>query len=298
MDEVAPTPVVSLVGSSIDPYRHVIERVYSDSPSVWERAIGSELWFQFGLFPPASSRSLDDAGERYLRYQIDRAMAHLSVRGLSVSRVLDVGCGWGAPMRYILRRLPTTRVDGINISRVQLDHLRRRIRAKDAGRVRLYHGDAQDLDLIPDVAHQYHLIVMRGCVEHFSADVFRRVTAHSRARLAPGGVVLISACLRTTKRPDAEEGFLSNDLLGLAYRKSVEDVMTTLECSRLHVVEVEEVPDRRESTQWLSAVHDNISAMRDGDITPALATLKAVCADLIEAIRDDRYAVYSILATR
>jgi cyclopropane fatty-acyl-phospholipid synthase-like methyltransferase len=138
-----------VTGAAANPYQRRVERVYCDDPAIWQAAIGTELWFQFGLYSPRGSNSLDQVGERYFDRQLELAGIG---RGAQLRRVLDVGFGWGTTLVHLAQRHPgCPRVDGINVSERQVRYAADQIaRSPLADRVRLYLGNAKDIDLIPD----------------------------------------------------------------------------------------------------------------------------------------------------
>jgi SAM-dependent methyltransferase len=108
--------------------------------------------------------------------------ARLPDDGRGVETVLDVGCGTGAFLDFVTKRLPGTRIEGI-----ELDSERAAL-ARDANpRAAVHTGDALETAL--ELEARFDLITLWDVFEHVTAPT-RLLEALSR-RLAPGGVLYV-----------------------------------------------------------------------------------------------------------
>lgn len=101
-------------------------------------------------------------------------------------RFLDVGCGWGALIRYAARHYGVEAV-GITLSPAQAELARRRIAEDGLGnRCRVDVRDYRDLPASP----LYHKAATVGMVEHVGRVGLRRYFETVFGRLRPGGLFL------------------------------------------------------------------------------------------------------------
>lgn len=107
------------------------------------------------------------------------------------ARVLDVGCGYGAPARWLARN-HDCRISAITISGRQARLARRltkQARLSDA--IALVRGDAADL---PFASDSFDIVWVVECIEHLTEkDAF---IAEATRMLAPGGRLALCSWLR------------------------------------------------------------------------------------------------------
>jgi cyclopropane-fatty-acyl-phospholipid synthase len=83
------------------------------------------LWLDEAMFYTSAvfereGQTLEEAQRNKMRILCDFA-------GIDAkSHVLDIGCGWGAAMEYVKREKHAEKVDGITLSRAQMDEINRR----------------------------------------------------------------------------------------------------------------------------------------------------------------------------
>ncbi len=154
------------------------------------------LWLDAGMTYSAASFEHPDATlEQAQAAKLDRVLQQLQLR--SGARVLEIGCGWGSLAEAAARR--AARVDGITLSREQLDYARARLRNAGLGdRVRLHLLDYRDAASIapPGGFDAIASIEMFEAVgEAYWPGFFSTVAA----LLKPGG----RACIQTITIDDA-----------------------------------------------------------------------------------------------
>ena len=144
------------------------------------------LWLDPGM--SYSSALFTRPGQALARAQdakYDRLLDRLGIE--AGHRVLEVGCGWGG---FAERAAATRgcRVDGVTISRAQLDYARERIaRAGLADRVDLRFCDYRDLE------GRYDRLVSIEMVEAVGERYWPRYFRMVRDRLKPGGRAAIQS---------------------------------------------------------------------------------------------------------
>ena len=162
--------------------RSSIERHYDSLlflyRSFWGEHLHHGLWSDAGETPALAQECLVS----------HLAQAAAIQRG---ARVLDVGCGYGAPARWLARKLDC-RVTGITISRGQARLARRLAKRAHLDRsVTVVRSDAADL---PFGAQHFDVIWVIECIEHLAdKSAFVRETMRL---LAPGGTLALCSWLR------------------------------------------------------------------------------------------------------
>ena len=290
----------AIKGAVADHYQDRVEQVYSDLPELWQHAIGPGLWFQFGVYDPASldPQSLDDAGRRYLDRQLE--IAGLWPGSPTVQRILDVGCGWGAPLEHLARRFPhCPRIDGINIVEAQLAYTALRLASSGAAgdRVHLYRCNARDIALLPEPDRPYDLILMRGCITHFSPETVHATLRALSSRAHAATLLIISENLHNTPLETYSSALKDEvDRLACGHQKTRDFLLDALRQHSFSVRDIRTLPSNQDSIRWLSDIKANIDRhFTDGAPKP-LEELRDVAENWSAALRDDTVSVYSIVA--
>ena len=292
------TGLNTIRGPEDDPYRERVEKVYEGDADIWQQVLGESLFFHLGVYDGAD-RSLTEAAVAYLEAQLE--LAGLGADDQPPDRVLDVGCGWGSVLVHLARRFPSCdRFDGINISAPQLEYAARIVAANGiAERVTLHRCDAQDIDLLPDPATAYDLVVARGCVAHFTDAVLERAAAALSRRTRPGGILVIAEVLYAD--PDTYRSAIpdSADRLGCGHRKSPGQLMDVLRRNSFTVKDSRVLPAAEDAARWFTTVKDNIDERFPGRAPlPALDELRAVATNLAGPLARGEVLPYSIVAIR
>lgn len=124
--------------------------------------------------------------------------------------VLDLGCGFGGFIRYLLQTFPNVTVTGINPSTVQTKYIRESL-TSDHPRFNLiekYFGDISDDEISPNY---FDRIVSIGALEHFSN--FDLLFKYLEKILKPGGKCLHHIIVSTDTIPqflNAENTLMSD----------------------------------------------------------------------------------------
>jgi cyclopropane fatty-acyl-phospholipid synthase-like methyltransferase len=299
-------PISILRGSTTDPYQERVVQTYADPPDLWRKAIGDGLMFQFGVYDDPSGDqdiSLDDAGVRYLDRQLE--LAGFGTRGTpgasSFARILDVGCGWGFTLRHLADRFPRCRsLDGVNISRAQLDHCARYLAGHGlADRTNLYQCNARDLALLPDEDVPYDLVTIRGAISHFPYAVYEAAVRALAERVRPGGTVVISENLYKTA-PGEYRSEIPDivDRLACRYHKSPDYLVGVLTEHGFAIRDMRILPSNADAIRWLQQAKANIEAGIPADARGAIEELRVIADNWSAALRRDEVSTYSVIAER
>jgi cyclopropane-fatty-acyl-phospholipid synthase len=159
--------------------RHAIRYHYDLPAAFYALWLDREMVYSCAYFQ-APDEDLDSAQEHKLDYLCRK------LRLCPGERLLDIGCGWGALVRYAAAHYGAQAV-GITLSQAQAERAQQRLRESGLeGRCRIEFADYRDLDR----CEQFDKIVSVGMFEHvgeaFLGIYFRRAWE----MLRPGGVFL------------------------------------------------------------------------------------------------------------
>ena len=121
-------------------------------------------------------------------------------------RVLDAGCGSGKATFVLLEALQQNhfdykKVDAFDLTPAQLDRFQRVVDVLGITRVRLCQADVLALEALPSSWTDYDLILSVSMLEYLPKEELARALSSLRARLAPGGNMLV---VITRKTPEAK----------------------------------------------------------------------------------------------
>lgn len=286
-----------------DPFRDQVVRAYEDSAGDWQKVLGEQLHFQWGVFGhPDAPRavSLDEAGLSYLERQL--AIATQDGAGdTTLRRVLDVGCGWGATLRHLAQVFPDCpRVDGMNVSAEQLAHCADLVRdVPRPDRVHLYLCDAADIAELPDPEQPYDLVVARGVITHLPPRVYETAVEALARRMRPGSLLLVSETLYSEDFLAHESGLPADtDHLALGHRKSLRYLTDVLREGGFRIRDDRVLPSPEDAARWVLELKSNIDVHFPETAHPPLEAIRRMASDLAVALLQRRVSVHSILAER
>ncbi|BBC91342.1 MULTISPECIES: SAM-dependent methyltransferase [Streptomyces] len=286
-----------------DPFRDHVVRAYEDSPADWQKVIGEQLHFQWGVFGhPDAPRpvSLDEAGLRYLEQQLALATGERTGH-TRPQRILDVGCGWGATLRHLAQVFPgCPRLDGVNISAEQLAHCAGLVRdVPRPGRVRLYLCDAADIAELPDPEQPYDLALARGVITHLPPRVYEAATAALSRRMRPGSLLVVSETLYSEEFLAREPRLPADaDHLALEHRKSLRYVTDVMRDNGFRIRDERVLPCAEDAARWVLELKSNIDVHFPKEASPPLEAIRRMAADLAVALLRREASVHSIVAER
>lgn len=117
-------------------------------------------------------------------------------------RVLDAGCGSGMASFALIRalrgaNLDFDRIDAFDLTPAMLSRFQERLDARAAERVRLCQADVLEPDALPESWQRYDLVLSTSMLEYLNKQDLPRALASLRARLAPGGRIVVMITRRT-----------------------------------------------------------------------------------------------------
>lgn len=183
-----PAEEASLVGDRDSRGRDTAAAQYHDAGSDFFRVLlGPSLTYTSDGFAPGDERSLEQAQADAL----DDACRALRLH--PGSRLLDLGCGWGALLEHAAVHYRIEGV-GVTLSREQAEHARKRLaRAGVADRVEVRVGDWRHVDDGP-----YDAVAAVDAAGPAGSGHWADVASRAHDLLAPGGVVHVR---QTVRRP-------------------------------------------------------------------------------------------------
>jgi cyclopropane fatty-acyl-phospholipid synthase-like methyltransferase len=145
--------------------------------------------------------------ESMLEQMNAEVLARLHLDDMAEPRLLDLGCGLGATLRSIARRLPHARLLGLTRVPWQVEHARALNDAACCGeRVRVIEGDYENT-LLPGSSYDGAYALESSCHAH-GADK-RALLAEAHRLLRPGGRLVVA------------DGFLKGDRFASALQQRI-----------------------------------------------------------------------------
>lgn len=298
------SPITLVSSASMNEYQPKVETTYNrDTPEAWRKAIGEYLLFQFGVYDdPASPQpiSLDESGIRYFERQLRLAGLEGPDRPL-IGRILDVGCGWGYILKYLASRFPEcARLDGVNVSRVQLEHCARlHARHGLSWRINLYQCNAQDVDRLPDPDPPYDLVIIRGVISHFPDALYEQSMKALASRVREGGLVVISDNLYNVDLVAYEsDTFDDVDRIACRHRKTPEYFARVLTASGFVMHDMRVLPANIDVARWLMESKANIEKHFPDGAPGTLEELRVLAENWSVALIKNKVSTYSVIVRK
>jgi MPBQ/MSBQ methyltransferase len=123
-----------------------LEQYYSEAGpdyAAWSR----EFNMHFGYYRAGANPLHREAMLEQMNAEV---LSRLHLDGIAEPQLLDLGCGLGATLRSLARRLPGAKLFGVTRVRWQVEHARALNQAAGCGhRVSVIEGDYEDLNLLP-----------------------------------------------------------------------------------------------------------------------------------------------------
>jgi MPBQ/MSBQ methyltransferase len=199
MEEAAAQP---LAAKKITP-RIGLEQYYSEAGpdyAAWSREFNMHFGFYRGGMNPLRREAM-------LEQMNAEVLARLQLDDIAEPRLLDLGCGLGATLRSIARRLPHAKLVGLTRVPWQVEHARSLNETAGCGeRVRVVQGDYENTTL-PRSSYDGVYALESSCHAH-GADK-AALLAEAYGLLRPGGRLVVA------------DGFLVSDRFASALQQRI-----------------------------------------------------------------------------
>jgi SAM-dependent methyltransferase len=184
----ATAPVAAAAPSVVTYYRET-----TADYRAWSRNLNMHFgYWRLGLSPFDRERMIDEMTAQVL--------ARLERGGRRVSRLVDLGCGAGAPAAFVLRARPTLRLDGVTLLAEQAEIAREAARRQGVDDRAAFHAADYTATPFPGGAFDGAMAIESSCHAP-GADKAAFVREASRL-LAPGGrIVVADGFLKRQSRP-------------------------------------------------------------------------------------------------
>src|SRR5579863_1386327 len=164
-----------------------LEQYYSEAGpdyGAWSRGFNMHFgYYRAGMNP------LDR--ETMLEQMNAEVLTRLQLEGIAQPQLLDLGCGLGATLRSLARRLPNAKLFGVTLVPWQVEQARARNKA--AGyrqRICLIEGDYEDTSLLPQSSYDGVYALESSCHAH-GADK-GALLRQAYGLLRPGGRLVVA----------------------------------------------------------------------------------------------------------
>ena len=164
-----------------------LEQYYSEAGpdyAAWSR----EFNMHFGYYRGGASPFDREAMLEQMNAEV---LARLNVDDMAKPQLLDLGCGLGATLRSLARRLPSAQLSGVTRVPWQVEHARALNEAAGCGeRVCVIEGDYEDLSLLPRSSYDGVYALESSCHAHGADKGLLLEEAHRLLR--PGGHLAVA----------------------------------------------------------------------------------------------------------
>ena len=163
-----------------------LEQYYSEAGPDYA-AWSPEFNMHFGYYRAGSNPLRREAMLEQMNAEVLR---RLQLGANSKPRLLDLGCGLGATLRSLARRLPDSELTGLTRVRWQVERARSLNEAAGCGeRVRVFEGDYED-SALPSASYDGVYALESGC--HAQGADKGALLTEARRLLAPSGRLVIA----------------------------------------------------------------------------------------------------------
>ncbi|MGH9058346.1 MAG: class I SAM-dependent methyltransferase [Acidimicrobiales bacterium] len=238
--------------------RQAIEHHYDVSRDFYRLWLDARMVYSCALWPGALDDDLEAAQTAKLAFHADAARVD------GATRVLDVGCGWGAMLRYLRDELHVAQATGLTLSSDQADAVR---------------SSGMDVHLEDWRVHRpprpYDGIISIGAFEHFTRHdlsrderraVYRSFFDRCADWLEPGGRLSLQTIAYEDFDPDtgSVSAFFTDEIFPESALPQLSDIVSSAE-PRFRVVEFRSDAPHYEHTLhlWQQRLEANKAAALD-----------------------------------
>lgn len=240
-------------------YTRKAKRHYEVDAKIYEMILDPEMAYTCAFFD-AEHRSLAAAQMN----KFATLIARMSLPTGS-SRVLDIGCGWGALERAMVRAHPSVEVCGLSISNNQIawakEHNQSALSCEQRRRIEYRLEDYE--------AHQraeyYDAVTAVGMIEHVGLGGYKKFFSAVHKFLKPGGVAVIHTIVCPSPMIPTNS-WIDRHIFTGGYSPSVSEVLAVIERQqfRLAGVYIQPPEDYRKTIEcWIDNLVMNLDHMRE-----------------------------------
>lgn len=232
---------------------------YDIDPAIYSMILDPEMVYTCAFF--------DDGHRTLAEAQQNKIATAIGRMGLPVERprVLDIGCGWGATERALVRQHPSAEICGLSISANQIRWAARRdadtLTRSQAARIEYRVEDFERHDR----AEYYDGICAIGMIEHVGLSGFGGFFAQIGRLLRPGGTALIHSIVCPISASPTNRWIDKRIFMG-GYAPSLAELIAAIELHPLSVSSIHlhgPTHYRRTIEAWTENLEANAGRMRD-----------------------------------
>lgn len=201
-----------------------VKNHYDIESRIYEHFLDAEMVYTAAFF--------EEADDLYAAQQAKLARITERLSLPKGARVLDIGCGWGALARHIVRNRPDVHVTGVTISEGQLnwalDHNAAHLTPTELARVELKLEDLRD----HAPTEPYDAVVSVGLFEHVGRSLYGDFFSACARYCRPDGTVLMHTIVKNRSNI-ATNAWIDRHIFPGGYIASVAEIAQASEQAEL-----------------------------------------------------------------
>ncbi len=231
---------------------------YDIDALIYEMILDDEMFYTCAFF--------DDQHPTLAEAQQNKIATAIARMDLPVEspRVLDIGCGWGATERALVRRHPSAEICGLSISASQIEWaVQKDVRSLTPLQAARIEYRLQDYEH-HERAGYYDSICVIGMIEHVGLGGYRAFFSQIERLLRPGGTALIHTIVCPVSASPTNR-WIDKYIFTGGYAPSVAELVSAIESQPLRVSNIHlhgPANYRRTIEAWIRNLAANADRMR------------------------------------
>jgi cyclopropane-fatty-acyl-phospholipid synthase len=235
-----------------------VRKHYDIDSKIYELILDKEMVYTCGFFETPQS-TLEEAQEKKLQIVLDR-MQLLAKE----PTILDIGCGWGATERFVVKSHPTARIRGLSISANQIAWAKQRdgeaLSPDQQSRIDYVVQDYR----VHVCSGFYDAVCIVGMIEHVGLGGYNEFFSSLVRFLKTGGTALLHTIVAPSSGIPTNP-WLDRYIFTGGYAPSLSDLLRVIERKPLRVESIYlHAPQNYSRTiqAWLDNLEGNATRMR------------------------------------
>jgi cyclopropane-fatty-acyl-phospholipid synthase len=203
-------------------YTRKVKHHYEVDPNIYEMILDEEMVYTCAFFE-VGSETLEFAQQ----YKLAAAISRMEL-SQNHPRILDIGCGWGATARALVKYHPSVEVCGLSLSGNQIEWARRKdslsLSTEQLSRIEYRIEDYTDHDRNA----YYDAVSVIGMIEHVGLGGYYHFFSSIYRFLKPGGTALVQTIVSPTPGEPTNR-WIDRHIFTGGYAPATSELVTAIE---------------------------------------------------------------------